>query len=65
VLTGDASFFDKLQGAIRTLDEFWPQHDIAVYDLGLVNEQRELVSYAKTNPSNLSLCSCKRLAIGV
>jgi hypothetical protein len=42
-LACDEVFFNGLQGAIRTLDTYWPDHDIIVYDMGHSPQQRELV----------------------
>ncbi|CAF4499164.1 unnamed protein product [Rotaria socialis] len=43
VLACDQSFFNGLQGAIRTLDTYWPDHKIAFYNLGITSDQEELL----------------------
>ncbi|CAF3370100.1 unnamed protein product [Rotaria socialis] len=43
VLACDQSFFNRLQGAIHTLDTYWPDHKIAFYNLGITSDQEELL----------------------
>ncbi|CAF3478381.1 unnamed protein product [Rotaria socialis] len=43
VLACDQSFFNELQGAIHTLDTYWPDHEIAFYNLGITSDQEELL----------------------
>ncbi|CAF2053808.1 unnamed protein product [Rotaria magnacalcarata] len=43
VLACDQSFFNELQGAIHTLNTYWPDHKIAFYNLGITSDQEELL----------------------
>ncbi|CAF1185038.1 unnamed protein product [Adineta steineri] len=43
VLASDGGFFDGLQGAIHTLDTFWPNYTIIVYDMGYSPAQQNLL----------------------
>ncbi|CAF2744966.1 unnamed protein product [Rotaria sp. Silwood2] len=43
VLACDQGYFDRLQGAIHTLDTYWSNHRIIFYDLGISSEQEILL----------------------
>jgi hypothetical protein len=47
VLACNDRFFNGLQGAIRTLDTHWSDHQIIFYDLGLDEKQKQLVKKKK------------------
>ena len=57
VLASDRSYFNGLQGAIHTLDTYWPDHKIAFYDLGITSDQEELVW--KNTDERVHTFSCK------
>lgn len=45
VLGANARFFDTLQGSMRTVNQFFSNHTVAIYDLGFDQNQVNLVSW--------------------
>lgn len=45
ILGANSRFFDTLQGSMRTVNQFFSNHTVAVYDLGFDSDQVKLVSW--------------------
>jgi hypothetical protein len=49
ILGANSRFFDTLQASMRTVDQYFSKHIVAIYDLGFEADQVKLVRYSLDN----------------